>query len=104
LDLAATNSALVNGEWKAATVLAGSVLEALLLWALQRRPQAEVDTARAALSSATKGEFRDPGPDLTARSWTLYHYIEVASHVGAIREETASWAVVEAAERLIGRS
>lgn len=28
--------ALYNSEWKAATVLAGSVTEALLLWALEK--------------------------------------------------------------------
>ena len=30
IDISATNQALSNGEWKAATVLAGSVIEALL--------------------------------------------------------------------------
>ena len=34
LDMSATNSALINGEWKAVTVIAGSVVEALLLSAL----------------------------------------------------------------------
>jgi hypothetical protein len=35
LDLSTASSALHNGEWKAATVLAGSVVEALLLSAIQ---------------------------------------------------------------------
>jgi hypothetical protein len=35
-DIATASSALRNGEWKAATVLSGSVIEALLLWALQK--------------------------------------------------------------------
>ena len=34
-DISATNQALVGGEWKAATVLAGSAIEALLLWGVQ---------------------------------------------------------------------
>jgi hypothetical protein len=34
-DISVASSALRNGEWKAATVLSGSVIEALLLWALQ---------------------------------------------------------------------
>jgi hypothetical protein len=39
-------SALRNSEWKAATVLAGSVIEALLLWALRLRTPTEIETAR----------------------------------------------------------
>jgi hypothetical protein len=33
-DLGEVNRAIQNGEWKAATVLAGSVIEALMFWAL----------------------------------------------------------------------
>jgi len=40
LDYNEVNQALHNGEWKAATVLAGAVAEALLLWALQTRATA----------------------------------------------------------------
>lgn len=36
LDVGTINTALGNGEWKSATVLAGSVIEALLLWVLQQ--------------------------------------------------------------------
>ncbi len=35
LDIRAANRDLSNGNWKGATVLAGSAIEALLLWALQ---------------------------------------------------------------------
>ncbi|MFL6353854.1 MAG: hypothetical protein ACJ74Z_18670 [Bryobacteraceae bacterium] len=34
VDLGSAERALNSGEWKAATVLGGSVIEALLLWAL----------------------------------------------------------------------
>jgi hypothetical protein len=34
-DISAANQDAVNGEWKGATVLAGSAIEALLLWAVQ---------------------------------------------------------------------
>lgn len=34
-DLGASNRALSNAEWKAATVLAGAAIEALLRWRLQ---------------------------------------------------------------------
>ncbi len=39
-----------------------------------------------------KGQFVDPGSDLTARSWTLHHYIEVAAHLRIIGERTAEQA------------
>src|SRR5262249_31478570 len=45
LDMSTANQALANGEWKAATVLAGSVIEALLLWALQQEPAPALRTA-----------------------------------------------------------
>jgi hypothetical protein len=36
IDISAATVALSNGEWKAATVLGGSVIEALLLWILSK--------------------------------------------------------------------
>jgi hypothetical protein len=36
LEISAADRDLANGEWKGATVLAGSAVEALLLWALQK--------------------------------------------------------------------
>lgn len=41
-DLGAIERALSNGEWKAATILAGSSVEVLLLWALQQKPRSEI--------------------------------------------------------------
>ena len=48
LDLEATRVALSNDEFKAATVLAGSLVEALLLWAIQSEPSTEIQAAAAA--------------------------------------------------------
>lgn len=49
LDISSVNTALANGQFKAATVLAGSVIEALLLWKLQE-PQyaARIDSSSIA--------------------------------------------------------
>jgi len=41
IDISAVNSALSNGEWKSATVLAGSVIEALLLYKLKEKSNNE---------------------------------------------------------------
>ena len=38
-DKSDSDQALSNGEWKAATVLSGSLIEALLLWAVQQSKQ-----------------------------------------------------------------
>src|SRR5207245_9434600 len=40
-DIGAVDRALANGEWKAATVLAGSLVEALLLWKVGQPEYAE---------------------------------------------------------------
>jgi hypothetical protein len=75
-DIGSVNRALSNGEWKAATVLAGSVIEALLLWALQRSNPTAVVTAATGLMSS--GRFRNqPSQDL--ERWNLFEFIEVAA-------------------------
>jgi hypothetical protein len=56
LDVSAANQDLAEGEWKGAIVLAGSAIEALLLWALQERDKSkpgEVCTAVGALLGQT---------------------------------------------------
>src|SRR5262249_46333933 len=42
LDLSAVNVSLANGEWKAATVLGGSLCEALLFWKLRQQEATNV--------------------------------------------------------------
>lgn len=75
-DVSTAHTALINGEWKPATVIAGSVVEALLLWALQQRIATDIATSRRNLI-ATGQLSRDPGNDLL--SWGLHPLIEVAS-------------------------
>jgi hypothetical protein len=53
IDISAANSALANNEWKAATVLAGSVVEALLLWALQQQDPSKRESAIMKASGKT---------------------------------------------------
>jgi hypothetical protein len=69
-DIGEVNRALSDGEWKAATVLAGSTIEALLLWALERNP---AEAATAASKLVGKAFDRKPPTDL--ESWVLHHYI-----------------------------
>jgi len=88
-DMSNTVRALSNSEWKAATVLAGSVIEALLLWALEKREQTQLDDAILALLE--EGEF-DRRPRRGLNNWTFEWYIEVAAKLIIIDKETAELA------------
>ena len=80
-DMSAINRTLVNSEWKAATVLAGSILEALLLWKLAKdRPQA----------MATKYAAQKKLKSL--EDWHLLDYIETAAELDLLGDRTANQA------------
>jgi hypothetical protein len=81
-DMAAADQALHNGGWKAATVLAGAAIEALLLWAISRKSAADRQTAIAALAQKPKGN--DPN------GWTLQNYVDLAEHFGMIGGNTVT--------------
>ncbi len=85
-DIGAINRALSNGEWKGATVLAGSAIEALLLWDLQNRRSASISSAITALVAS---HTFTPAPPANLEDWGLHHYTEVAAHLGIIVPETA---------------
>jgi hypothetical protein len=89
-DVAAIATDLHGGEWKGATVLAGSCNEALLLYALQeteRKTTGSVSTAVAAISWKSKPPN---AADLTDRSWDLFSYTAVAHHLNLIADTTRS--------------
>jgi len=88
-DIGAVNRALSNGEWKAATVLAGSAAEALLLWALKQRTQAEI---AAAISTTRTSGVLTTNPGLDLEWWNLHQYIEVSAELGVIKPNTAKQA------------
>jgi hypothetical protein len=92
LDISAANQDLANGEWKGATVLAGSAVETLLLWALQRH-ETQRQGALAAAGAALVAEHRlDHPPHTNREKWVLHEYIEVAAHLEIIAQETAAQA------------
>src|SRR5260370_27665335 len=86
-DIGAVSRALSNGEWKAATVLAGSAIEALLLWDLKNRHTTHIATAVSAL--VANGTFRQAPPS-NLEEWVLHHYIKVAAHLRTINPDTAT--------------
>jgi len=73
LDISAATNALHNGEWKAATVLAGSAAVALLLWAIKEPP------------GYTTLEQRPKGPP---ERWDFADYITVATSLELIKPNT----------------
>ena len=77
LDLSTATSALHNGEWKAATVLAGAAAEALLLWSIKGAPGLP--------DQPTK-------PKGTPDEWGLGDYIAVATSLGLIKSTTSKQA------------
>jgi hypothetical protein len=85
-DIGAINRALVNGEWKAATVLAGSAAESLLLWALKQRLPADIASAITALRES--GGLT-ASPESNLEKWNLYELIQVAENLGVIKPKTA---------------
>jgi hypothetical protein len=82
-DLGEVNRALSDGEWKGATVLAGSVVEALVLWALKnRRTDVEIQDAATRLGK-TMDLQRKP-----LEQWGLGELIEYAHATALISSET----------------
>jgi hypothetical protein len=87
-DLGAVTRALNNAEWKAATVLAGATIEALLHWRLQ-----EPSPGAAALQDAV-GELvaikKISKPNTNIDRWELHHFIEVADKLGLLSPDTCN--------------
>jgi hypothetical protein len=79
-DVGATYRALNNNEWKAATILGGAAIEALLHWRLgEPNPTATQIDAAAATFKAPKSKD----------DWVLAHFIPVAEALKLIKPHTA---------------
>ncbi len=76
-DISTAFSSFHNAEWKPATVLAGAIVEALLLWAI-------VDSGKARLIPTSQKKALE--------QWTLGEYIAGAEQLGLIKPETATQA------------
>ena len=88
-DVGAADQALRNGEWKAATVLAGSVVEALLLWALNDLDARDSEAVENAVTAAMGGGSLDNKPQSDRTRWGLHELTQVAREASLVSEETA---------------
>ena len=86
-DIGATNRALSNAEWKAATILAGATIEALLHWRLQGTSPSEPVIQSAIQQLVAECELRKPNANRDF--WGLDEFIKVASKLNLIKPETA---------------
>jgi hypothetical protein len=87
LDIGAVNTALLNAEWKAATVLGGAAIEALLHWKLSELQTNGADIRAAKTKAKDSGKLRIlPPTDLNR--WVLIEFISVAHELGVIEERT----------------
>jgi len=78
LDVSSATTALHNGEWKAATVLAGAAAEALLLWAI----------------SQSSGLANVATPKGSPEEWSLGDYIKIGESLGLIKAATVQQATL----------
>lgn len=91
-DIASAEAAVADGRYKNACVMSGAAIEALLLWAVQRRTQADHQAAFARVQARRIQENRQglallhPDP----RKWTLEQYIEVARDLPVLSAAAAS--------------
>ena len=84
-DVTAVRRALSNQEWKATTVLAGSVLEALLLWAISTKTSADVQSAISSLVAT--GDLASK-PDSNPEKWILDQYIRIVHSLKLISDSS----------------
>jgi hypothetical protein len=91
-DLASAESAMADGRYKNACVMSGAAIEALLLWAVQRRTQAEHQAAFGRAQTRRAREGRQPLDAINAdpRRWVLEQYIEVARELPVLSAAAAN--------------
>lgn len=92
LDISAANRDMTNGEWKGATVLAGSATEALLLWSIQQAEARKVGTISAAVAVLVASTTFPQKPDNNPERWNFIELIEMAVQLTQIKDETGKQA------------
>ncbi len=89
IDISSANQAFQNGEWKAATVLAGATIEALLLYVLHSVQAADPAKITASISNLISKSIFTKSPGSNLDKWPLHPLTEVAADLKLLKEETA---------------
>lgn len=87
VDVANAYRALGNGEFKAATVLAGSVIEALLLFRLQSEDKTAIETARSKVDDDRKARGKALVRKGDLEDLVLTDYADLAAELRILDEE-----------------
>jgi hypothetical protein len=90
LDIAAANRSYGVADWKGCTVLSGSVVEALLLWALDQRETKKAGEAPAAAKKLVTASRLGQSPSADRNRWNLNELTEVCHQMQIIGDETAA--------------
>jgi len=88
-DLGAIDRCILNREWKAATVLGGSVVEALLLYALHEYEKANNSTLQSTIQSLKASRTLPKTLSRNLDEWGLHQLTEVSAAVSLIQKGTA---------------
>lgn len=90
-DVTSAEAAQADGRLKNSCVMAGAAIEALLLWAVQRRQQADHQRAYAQAQARRQTQGRQPlgALDNDPRRWGLEQYIEVARELPVLSGDPA---------------
>jgi hypothetical protein len=91
-DISAANQDLVSGEFKGATVLAGSTIEALLLWAVEEADRRQRGAIAVAISFLVSTSTLPQKPNSNPERWNLIDLIEVALQLDLITPDSATQA------------
>lgn len=86
-DIGAVALAISHAEWKAANILAGAAMEALLHWTLGTgTPSASAISAAITKLTASGTFARTPPANID--DWSLHHFIEVCGETAVLKPKT----------------
>jgi hypothetical protein len=88
-DIGSAHRDYAETEWKGATVLAGSAIEALLLWVLEEKEKQEAGILAAAVTALLGNRTLTKNPGTDPENWGLHQHVEVAQYLDLIEDDTA---------------
>lgn len=92
LDISSSFRAYSNNDWKAATIIAGATIEALLLWAIMENKSSNPSSIDNAVKTLKEKNIIKSNLNSNIDNWTLRPLIEVTLNLDIIKGSTASQA------------